>query len=220
MHPHRQEGQGSGRKMYLLRYGFADHDAEFYEYITKVNTSDVESHESWYRWSYDVEQMDVQQILRRLQTRYQTDPERILTLTGKEKYESLKINEMGVIQELFVAKRGEGGVAEELIIATEKNIYKVVGEYNIRYILNDPDINVKKQDGTNVSMATLLPSAFISLEPIKFKEVVIGYKIIGGGYGHGVGMSQNGAKGLAQMGYSAEQILEYFFPNSTVSKNL
>lgn len=198
----------------------ASTNAEFYEYISKVYTSDVEVQEGWYRWSYDVEQIDEQQILRRLQTRYQSNPSKILTMTGRDCYESLRINEMDVIKELFVAKRGEGGVAEELIIATEKNIYKVIGEYNIRYVLNDPQVKVSKQDGTCVSMPTLLPSAFIALESIKNKEVVTGYKVIGGGYGHGVGMSQNGAKGLAQLGYSAEQILEYFFPDSIVSKNL
>ena len=38
-----------------------------------------------------------------------------------------------------------------------------------------------------------------------------GYMIHGGGYGHGVGMSQNGAKGMAEEGYSYEEILKYFY---------
>lgn len=198
----------------------ASTNGEFYEYITNAYTSDVESQESWYRWSCNVEWLDEQHILRRLQTRYQSNPSKILTMTGKDSYESLRICEMDVIKDLFVAKRGDGGVAEELIIATEKNIYKVIGEYNIRYILNDPKTSVIKQDGTKVTMSALLPSAFISLESVKSKDVVIGYKIIGGGYGHGVGMSQNGAKGLANLGYTAEEILDYFFPDSIVSKNL
>ena len=33
----------------------------------------------------------------------------------------------------------------------------------------------------------------------------------GGGYGHGVGMSQNGAKGMADTGKNYQEILTYFY---------
>src|SRR5439155_345862 len=36
------------------------------------------------------------------------------------------------------------------------------------------------------------------------------------GYGHGVGMCQWGAKGMAEQGYSARKILEFFYPGTTV----
>jgi stage II sporulation protein D len=38
----------------------------------------------------------------------------------------------------------------------------------------------------------------------------------GRGYGHGVGMCQWGAKGMAEQGYSAKQILEYFYPGTVL----
>ena len=38
----------------------------------------------------------------------------------------------------------------------------------------------------------------------------------GRGYGHGVGMSQWGAKGMAAQGYTAEKILEYYYPGTTL----
>lgn len=37
------------------------------------------------------------------------------------------------------------------------------------------------------------------------------------GYGHGVGMSQNGANILAKQGYTYDQILQYYFPGVTIS---
>jgi stage II sporulation protein D len=40
-------------------------------------------------------------------------------------------------------------------------------------------------------------------------------RFTGRGYGHGVGMCQWGAKGMAEQGYSARQILEYFYPGTT-----
>jgi stage II sporulation protein D len=39
----------------------------------------------------------------------------------------------------------------------------------------------------------------------------------GRGYGHGVGMCQWGAKGMAEQGYTARQILDFFYPGTTFS---
>lgn len=39
-------------------------------------------------------------------------------------------------------------------------------------------------------------------------------RFAGRGYGHGVGMSQWGAKGMAERGYSARQILEFYYPGT------
>ena len=38
--------------------------------------------------------------------------------------------------------------------------------------------------------------------------------INGGGYGHNVGMSQNGANQMAESGFSCEEILQKFFPET------
>lgn len=38
----------------------------------------------------------------------------------------------------------------------------------------------------------------------------------GRGYGHGVGMCQWGAKGMAEQGYTARQIVEYFYPGAVL----
>lgn len=37
--------------------------------------------------------------------------------------------------------------------------------------------------------------------------------------GHGVGMSQYGAKGAAELGWSAEQILEFYYPGASLTSN-
>jgi stage II sporulation protein D len=39
-------------------------------------------------------------------------------------------------------------------------------------------------------------------------------RFAGRGYGHGVGMSQWGAKGMAEQGYAAEKILQYYYPGT------
>ena len=42
------------------------------------------------------------------------------------------------------------------------------------------------------------------------------FEIYGGGYGHGVGMSQNGAQGMAKDGMGYEEILKFFYEGVTV----
>ena len=38
-----------------------------------------------------------------------------------------------------------------------------------------------------------------------------GYRLDGGGFGHGAGMSQNGAKAMADQGMSYQDILKFFY---------
>jgi stage II sporulation protein D len=40
------------------------------------------------------------------------------------------------------------------------------------------------------------------------------------GYGHGVGMSQNGANGMAQHGYTYDQILKHYYTGVTIESDL
>lgn len=44
------------------------------------------------------------------------------------------------------------------------------------------------------------------------------YTFKGKGYGHGIGMSQYGAKGFADSGYTYEQILYHYFPGTVLKK--
>ncbi len=45
-----------------------------------------------------------------------------------------------------------------------------------------------------------------------------GLYVRGAGYGHGVGMSQYGAAGYAQHGYSYRQILQQYYAQTTLGK--
>ena len=47
-------------------------------------------------------------------------------------------------------------------------------------------------------------------------QVPAGFTITGAGYGHGVGMSQYGAQGMALDGYTAAQILTHYYTGTTV----
>jgi SpoIID/LytB domain protein len=60
-------------------------------------------------------------------------------------------------------------------------------------------------------------STFFYLEPIYNKTKQLnGYNFIGGGFGHGVGLSQYGSYNLAKLGWSAEKILAFYYPKTTL----
>ena len=42
------------------------------------------------------------------------------------------------------------------------------------------------------------------------------YAFVGGGLGHGVGLSQTGAYGLARLGWSSDRILSFYYPGTQI----
>ena len=182
----------------------------FRDFITQTHAEDYEAQEGWYRWTYTVKEIDIDRMLETLKKRYEANGKLILTLKDGD-YISQNIKKFSKVTDITIVKRGPGGVADELVIATDKGTYKIISEYNIRAVLCDGVTRVVRQDGSEVSMPNLLPSAFFVIEPSHDKKNMIGYNIIGGGFGHGVGMSQNGAKNMALQGLGAEQILNFFY---------
>ncbi len=109
-------------------------------------------------------------------------------------------------------------MADELVIETDASKIKVISEHNIRYVLNDGEADVVRQNGSRVASPNLLPSGFFVITTGKENGNVVEYSLSGGGFGHGVGMSQNGAKEMAKSGYTAEEILLYFYEGCSVEK--
>lgn len=192
-------------------------EGNFENFIQETETTDFEKEEGWYRWSYEVEEVDEKKIEERLKARYEANSQLVLTMNKAGEYESKKIKNIGKIEDIYIEKRNPGGVADELIIVAENAQLKIISEYNIRYVLNNGETKVKRQDGSEVASASLLPSAFCIISVVKEDGVVVGYTITGGGYGHGVGMSQNGAKSMAEQDWNYEEILTFFYEGSSLT---
>lgn len=119
--------------------------------------------------------------------------------------------DIGRITDIRIGKRGDGGIAESLVIKAEKKTVTVLSQYNIRAVLCAGGVTAVRQDGSKVELKMLLPSAFFEIESVKEGENMIGYKLYGGGYGHGAGMSQNAARHMAEKGYTTADILLFFY---------
>lgn len=187
----------------------------FRAFITGKDAGDFEVTEGWYRWSYEVKKIHVDRICDVVQKRYAANPKLVLTYDG-EKFVSQTIEDFEEIRDMYIAVRGAGGVADELHLVTENGTVKIISEHNIRYVLNNGESKILRQDGSVVAAPSLLPSAFFVITVSKDQDKVTGYTLDGGGFGHGVGMSQNGAKHMAEAGYGAGDILLFFYDNCMV----
>lgn len=188
----------------------------FREMIIKPFVKGYEGDLPWYRWSAENVYVDSNAILARLKERYNANPNVILKKQEDGSYISEQVTELGNIKNISVAKRASGGCLEEICIEGEEADYKILREYNIRYVLNGSGTEVVKADGSVSYCATLLPSGFFYIEPVYTGDKMTNYHIYGGGYGHGVGMSQNGANEMAKAGQSCQEILEFFFPDTVL----
>ena len=60
-------------------------------------------------------------------------------------------------------------------------------------------------------------STLFYLDPLYDEEQNLnGYAFVGGGFGHGVGLSQYGSYNLARLGWSAKRILSFYYPGTVV----
>ncbi len=109
---------------------------------------------------------------------------------------------------LSAEKTDQNGAVTGLRVITETASVLLENEHTIREFLSPEGLDITEKDGTVTRGGSLLPSVFIQIEE-DGKEVTI----TGKGYGHGVGMSQNGANAMAKEGYSWQEILDYFFRN-------
>ncbi|TAF07020.1 MAG: SpoIID/LytB domain-containing protein [Nostocales cyanobacterium] len=102
------------------------------------------------------------------------------------------------IQALAVTKRSQSGRILDLAVKT--------------------DIGVFTLHKDEVRSAFAAPrSTLFYLQPLnKGQTNVWGYAFIGGGLGHGVGLSQTGAQNLAKLGWSSAKILQFYYPGTEI----
>ncbi len=108
-------------------------------------------------------------------------------------------NDFGKLLEINVLKRGKSGKIIQLEIKTDKTTYIVNKELVIRRCFQKNGIS--------------LPSANFVID-ISDDKVI---KFSGGGFGHGVGLSQWGAGKMASLGYTFDEILQHYYQGIKLS---
>lgn len=66
------------------------------------------------------------------------------------------------------------------------------------------------------TVADTAPAPPAPLAPTPNAPALKGYTFVGGGWGHGVGMSQTGAYRLGDLGWASDRILNFYYPGTTL----
>lgn len=129
------------------------------------------------------------------------------------------IGGVGTVQSIQITERLPGGVAQALLVTGSDGEKTIRGQNAIRSALGDGRLTIRRKDGNTSEGWSSLPSGFLAVEDAGVNENGIrSYKIYGGGYGHGVGMSQNGAQGMAKSGIGYDEILKFFYDGTEVAE--
>ncbi|MDY3909748.1 MAG: SpoIID/LytB domain-containing protein [Eubacterium sp.] len=186
-------------------------ESEFRSFIQSKSES-YDSESPWYRWSALVSPECLREsIEKKLTERFEANSTQIQVKQKDGTYRSERITSVGEIESVAVKTRGRGGVVSLLEIVGSERTIRVYTEYNIRTLLGSGKVQYKKNDGEKISGLSLLPSGFFCVEKKGEK-----FLFTGGGYGHGVGMSQNGANTMAESGKNCQDILSFYFPGTKV----
>jgi stage II sporulation protein D len=115
-----------------------------------------------------------------------------------------RVPPFNVIRDIRVVGHAPSGRARAVEIVTDNGTHRVEGD-RIRWVLRPES-----------STGAILRSTLFKMEVTRGRGRVKQVRLKGGGNGHGVGMCQSGAIGMATEGYSAERILAHYYPGVTL----
>ncbi len=184
----------------------------FRNFILKPPADTYDSEFAWYRWEVTIPKENLKKSIdKALAVRYNANPDLIQTLVGGKvndnpRYESRPVNTIGTVKDILISRREKSGILSGIILVGSECTIKVQTEYNIRTLLAPILNDIVRQDDSKVSDFSMLPSAYFVMDK---SDKNITFQ--GGGYGHGVGMSQNGVKAMAESGKDCEEILKHYY---------
>ncbi|WP_299493111.1 SpoIID/LytB domain-containing protein [Acaryochloris sp. IP29b_bin.137] len=137
------------------------------------------------------------------------------------------------IQKLEIVERSHGGRVQKLQVTTDLGSLVLAKDDILRgfeapnsllfyvepqYQTVQPKPSSPAEPAQSSPTASVQPaqSSSTAATDTKPRRVLKGYAFIGGGFGHGVGLSQTGSYHLSNQGWSATQILNFYYPGTQV----
>lgn len=160
-------------------------------YLLSVDDDEFCTWAKNYRWE---EEWDRQELEQRL----------LEFLSGEGK---ISLENFGKLTDLKIVQSTPSGRVKLLIADTDKGSFEIEKD-KIRWALKRAK-----------SKEAILPSTLFELEMIRNMDGTLAkVKAVGRGNGHGIGMCQTGAIGMARKGYSYSEILAHYYPATKVMR--
>lgn len=161
-------------------------------YMSSPSTHDVKS--GYYRWDRTWSRTELESVLNMNLAKFSADK----SSSPFVKPIFNKGSSIGTLKDLKVIRRGVSGKAMDIQVVGTNGTWLVEKELNIRRILTKG--------------GKALPSANIVVNrQTDASGNLVGIQVYGGGFGHGVGMSQYGASAMSSKGYKFDQILQHYY---------
>lgn len=160
-------------------------------YNSKPESFDNQS--PYYRWSKDWTKTELENVLSKTMVTQSKTGFITPALTNPADFGSLK--------SIKALQRGASGKIIKLQIETDKNTFIVQKELVIRRCF--------QKNGISLPSANFVINYIDAITPV--------YKFTGGGFGHGVGLSQWGAGKMASLGYTFDEILLHYYQGIRLS---
>lgn len=191
---------------------------EWLKFYKDINIKAIDSSSSYYRWFAEFTKKELENSIKNsVKTIYDKRKDFISLYLENKKVSYLP--SFTDLVDIKVNKRGQGGNIIEICYIFKNGKIIIRGDTNIRSSLRctklyaGRNIPIIKFTGDAITGSTFLPSSFFSFEENKDNFI-----IYGGGYGHGVGMSQFGAMELAKKGEDYKSILNTYYKNVNIVK--
>ena len=192
------------------------------EFLTSANGLDTNSPK--FRWTVEFKRDELEEILHTTLLQQSKIGSVSPKYSGYEKIEGIK--------EIKVLKRTKSSKVTEILIAAKNGEYKITNELSIRKIFKKNNLMLPSAN----FFVNAIGKESVYKEDKKEKKSVIEkignlrlfsyiekefypatFKFMGGGFGHGVGMSQFGAYNMAKTGKKYPQILKYYYSDINLS---
>ena len=165
----------------------------FRQFILNEEYETYDSGESWYRWDMTVPAEHISDTI-------------------------CSIEDIGNVKDIKVTERNDGGVVHKVLVTGEDGELELTYEHAIRVALNGKGQTIRRTYGKDATGGNMLPSGFFVIDRVEEEGELAGFRFRGGGFGHGAGMSQNGANHMAEAGKTYDEILGMFYEGTTLSK--
>lgn len=192
------------------------------QWLEFYKTSQLKSYDEispYFRWSVTYPKDLLENNLKiTLLDRFNNSNDFVTILVDKKETKDFP-DELGKLNSIIVLERSAGGNLIEISFVFEEATINIKRDNNVRRCFNDADelfetgIYIDRGENPPLKTWNTLPSSFFSIE--KTEDNFILY---GGGFGHGVGMSQYGAMYLSQNNYQYEYILGLYYNDTDIIK--
>lgn len=180
------------------------------DFLKDWSVQAYDSESRFFRWKGELQVSEHRdQLMKKIEEALNRQDGKLIAVSRNGQHVAT-VSDFGNCTGIKICGRSDAGAVTDLAVIFENGEVHVYNENLIRNLIWQICVSLSDKNGENANTITMLPSAFFTLQEQENGR----YEIIGGGLGHGIGMSQYGADGMARTGKTAAEILQCFFPGT------